>query len=93
MKITKSRLKEIIKEEIEREMDSDPLEPDFSVSGEEDLKRSIEQGLPASSTPETVQEIKDDLLILYKKMRVHGPTEEIVAMIDGLELQLQDLEI
>ena len=93
MKITKSRLKEIIKEEIEREVDRDPLEPDFSVSGAEDLKRNIEQGLPVSSTPETVQEIKDDLLILYKKMRVHGPTEEIVAMIEDLELQLQDLEI
>ena len=45
------------------------------------------------TTPEEVQEIKDDLLILYRKMNIHGPTEEIVGMIQQLELELQDLEV
>jgi hypothetical protein len=40
MNITKARLKEIINEELQREMAGDP---DYSVSGAEDLKRSIAQ--------------------------------------------------
>ena len=69
-------------------------EPDFGVSGAEDLKRSIAQSQAGRlTTPEEAQEIKDDLLILYRKMNIHGPTREIVAMIQQLELELQDLEI
>tara|TARA_R110002110_G_scaffold192091_1_gene400073 strand:+ start:196 stop:465 length:270 start_codon:yes stop_codon:yes gene_type:complete len=89
MKITKARLKEIIQEELERDE-----EPDFGVSGAEDLKRSIAQDQAGRQTdPELAQEIKDDLLILYRKMNIHGPTREIVGMIQELELELQDLEI
>ena len=94
MKITKTRLKEIIQEELQREHDGDDQYPDFGVSGAADLKKSIAQHqLGRQSGPERVQEIKDDLLVLYKKMRIHGPTREIVGMIEELELQLQDLEV
>ena len=89
MEIQDYRLKEIIQEELERDE-----EPDFGVSGAEDLKRSIAQHQAGRQTdPELAQEIKDDLLILYRKMNIHGPTREIVGMIQELELELQDLEI
>ena len=89
MKITRARLKEIIQEELERDE-----EPDFDVSGADDLKRSIAQHQAGRmTTSEQAQEIKDDLLILYRKMNIHGPTREIVAMIQELELELQDLEV
>mgnify|MGYP003124201727 CR=1 FL=1 len=89
MKITKARLKEIIQEELEREE-----EPDFGVSGAEDLRTSIAQDQAGRmADPDRKQEIKDDLLILYRKMNIHGPTIEIVDMIEDLELELQDLEV
>ena len=89
MKITKARLKEIIQEELARDE-----EPDYSVSGSEDLKRSIADYQADHQTdPERTQEIKDDLLILYRKMNIHGPTREIAQMIGDLELELQELEI
>ena len=85
MKITKARLKEIIQEELSRDE-----EPNYSTSGAEDLKSSIARD---QSGPNRVQEIKDDLLVLYRKMSIHGPTREIVDMIEELELELQDLEV
>ena len=89
MKITKARLKEIIQEELERDE-----EPDFGVSGAEDLKTRIAQHQAGRVTaPEQAQEIKNDLLVLYRKMSIHGPTREIVGMIQQLELELQDLEV
>ena len=94
MKITKARLKEIIQEELQREMAQAPGEPDYSLSGAEDMKRGITQHQSARmTTPERAQEIKDDLLILYRKLSIHGPTREIVDMIEELELELQDLEV
>jgi hypothetical protein len=94
MKITKARLKEIIKEELEREVAADPEYPDFSVSGAEDLKRSIAQRQAGRELdPQKVQETKEELLVLYQKMRLHGETKEIMDMIEKLELQLQDIEI
>ena len=41
---------------------------------------------------EREQEIIADLSILEKKKQIHGPTEEIVAMIEKLELELQQME-
>jgi hypothetical protein len=94
MKITKARLKEIIKEELQREHVGGDQEPDFGVSGAEDLKRSITQFQTGHQTgPERAQEIKDNLLVLYQKMRLHGETDEIIGMIEALELELQDLEV
>ena len=93
MKITKARLKEIIKEELQREHVGGQ-EPDFGVSGAEDLKSSIAQHqLGRQTGPERAQEIKDNLLVLYQKMRLHGETDEIIGMIEALELELQDLEV
>jgi len=94
MKITKARLKEIIREELQREHAGEDQGPDFGVSGAEDLKASIAQHQAGHmTTPERAQEIKDDLLVLYRKMNVHGPTREIMGMIQQLELELQDLEV
>ena len=56
MKITKARLKEIINEELEAEIARDPGYPDFSVSGAEDLKRSIAQH-QASRDPAEMEEV------------------------------------
>ena len=93
MKITKARLKEIIREELQREHVGDQ-EPDFGVSGAADLKRSIAHHQAGQQTgPQRAQEIKEDLLVLYQKMRLHGETPEIIGMIEALELELQDLEV
>ena len=63
MNITKARLKEIINEELEREMAKDNREPDYSVSGAEDLKRSIAQHQAARDPAEMeeLQAARDEL--------------------------------
>lgn len=100
MKITKARLKEIIQEELMREHGEEEgmLAPEEYAAqrqgaGDEMRARIAQHKAGHMTTPERTQEIKDDLLILYRKMNVHGPTREIMGMIQELELELQDLEV
>ena len=97
MKITKARLKEIIQEEIEREVAADPESPDFSVSGAEDLKRSIAQDHEARGyDPDHLPRLKDELLGLYKQYFEIGEERaslELIEDIEALEAEIQDIEI
>ena len=94
MKITKARLKEIINEELEAEMSRDPEEPDFSVSGAEDLKRSIAQHQAGRPTGEDqVADVQADLTAAYDKLRTFPADPMILDMIERLELLLQDLQV
>ena len=94
MKITKARLKEIINEELEREMARDPEEPDFSVSGAEDLKRSIAQHQADRPTgEEQVAEVEADLRAAYNKLKLFPEDPGVLGMIEKLELILQDLQV
>ena len=93
MKITKARLKEIIQEEIEREVAADPESPDFSVSGAEDLKRSIAQHQAGRQTgEEEIADVQADLTAAYDKLRTFPEDPIILGMIERLELLLQDLQ-
>jgi len=97
MKITKARLKEIINEELEAEMARDPEEPDFSVSGAEDLKRSIAQDQEARGyDPDHLPRLKDKLLGLYKQYFEIGDEAaslDLINAIEALEAEIQDLEV
>ena len=94
MKITKSRLKEIINEELEAELTRDPMEPDFSVSGAEDLKRSIAQHQVGRLTgEEEMADVQADLTAAYDKLRTFPEDPIILGMIERLELLLQDLQV
>ena len=94
MKITKARLKEIIKEELEREIARDPGDPDFSVSGAEDLRKSIAQHQVGRMTgEEEVAEVEADLTAAYDKLRKFPEDPMILDMIERLELLLQDLTV
>ena len=93
MKITKARLKEIIQEELQREMAHDPGEPDYSVSGAEDLKRSIAQDQADRMTgPEEVADIEADLRAARGKLRMFPEDPRILDMIARLEELLVDLK-
>ena len=95
MKITKARLKEIIQEEIEREVAADPESPDFSVSGAEDLKRSIAQDQEARGyDPDYLPRLKDKLLGLYKQYFEIGDERaslDLINAIEALEFKIQEL--
>ena len=101
MKITKARLKEIIQEELMREHGEEEegmLAPEEYAAqrqgaGDEMRARVAQHQAGRVTAPEQAQEIKNDLLVLYRKMSIHGPTREIVGMIQQLELELQDLEV
>tara|TARA_Y100000034_G_C6645949_1_gene282561 strand:- start:132 stop:425 length:294 start_codon:yes stop_codon:yes gene_type:complete len=97
VKITKARLKEIIQEELQREMAMDPEGPDFSVSGAEDLKRSIAQDQEARGyDPDHLPRLKDELLGLYKQYYKIGGERaslELIEDIEALEAEIQDIEI
>ena len=100
MKITKARLKEIINEELEREMARDPEEPDFSVSGAEDLRRSIAQDQSGrlSHAGEVgfmrakLNAANSRLDVAHEKAKLHGQTPEIVEIIDNLKATIEELE-
>ena len=93
MKITKARLKEIIQEELQREMAHAPEEPDYSVSGAEDLKRSIAQDQASRMTdPEEVAEIEADLRAAYDKLRLFPEDPMVLDIIARLEELLVDLK-
>tara|TARA_A100001515_G_scaffold140386_1_gene136021 strand:- start:299 stop:520 length:222 start_codon:yes stop_codon:yes gene_type:complete len=58
----------------------------------EELERVMDDSRNLANIAEREQEIIADLSILEKKKQIHGPTEEIVAMIEKLELELQQME-
>ena len=58
----------------------------------EELERVLDDSRNLANIAEREQEIIADLSILEKKKQIHGPTEEIVAMIEKLELELQQME-
>ena len=58
----------------------------------EELERVMDDSRNLANIAEREQEIMADLSILEKKKQIHGPTEEIVAMIEKLELELQQME-
>ena len=58
----------------------------------EELERAMDNNRNLANIAEREQEIIADLSILEKKKQIHGPTEEIVAMIEKLELELQQME-
>ena len=89
MKITRARLKQIIQEELERDEG-----PDFSISGAEDLKRSIAQHQGERGyEPDRLPRLKDELLDLYRQEHEEGPSRGLTNAIGALELEIQDLEI
>ena len=95
MNITKARLKEIIQEELQREHAGEDQGPDFSVSGAEDLKRSIAQDQEARGyDPDYLPRLKDKLLGLYKQYYEIGDERaslDLINAIEGLEAEIQDL--
>ena len=76
MKITKARLKEIIQEELQREMAHAPEEPDYSVSADS----------------EEIAEVEADLLAARGKLRMFPEDPRILDMIARLEELLVDLK-
>ena len=76
MKITKARLKEIINEELQREMAHTPGEPDYSVSADS----------------EEVTDIEADLRAARGKLRMFPEDPRILDMIARLEELLVDLK-
>ena len=58
----------------------------------EELERVMDDSRNLANIAEREQEIMADLSILEKKKQIHGPTEEIMAMIEKLELELQQME-
>ena len=93
MKITKARLKEIIQEEIEREVAQAPGEPDYSVSGAEamatDIARSQEsRGFDAAR----YAALKEELLELYRQEREEGPSRGLGNVIDALQAEIDEIK-
>ena len=76
MKITKARLKEIINEELQREMAHAPEEPDYSVSADS----------------EEIAEVEADLRAARGKLRMFPEDPRILDMIARLEELLVDLK-
>ena len=93
MKITKARLKEIIQEEIEREVAQAPGEPDYSVSGAEDPAATIAQSQEARGFDGArYAALKEELLELYRQEREEGPSRGLGNVIDALQAEIDEIK-
>tara|TARA_Y100000310_G_scaffold246836_1_gene252255 strand:+ start:828 stop:1148 length:321 start_codon:yes stop_codon:yes gene_type:complete len=99
MNITRARLKEIINEELEREMTPEESAADGLAAAAE-MKDRIAQH--RASQPSHASEVgsmraklaiaNNKLDIAHEKAKLHGQTPEIVEVVDSLRETIEELE-